>query len=94
MANLFAWINTDARYHGIAQVPLAANDHAALKHACFLDASRVTTFREQELQAALDRGCISSGLAARVIACVQAEQPRTLTPSQLALFTANLAKVA
>lgn len=35
---LFLWINTEARHHGVAQMPLAANDYPeALKHDCFLD---------------------------------------------------------
>ena len=89
-SKLFIWINTLPRQHGVAQLQLAAVDHGALTHECYLDCSRVTTFLKHELDAALDRGRISPALAQRIVAFVQAENPKTLTPAQLSLIGTNL----
>lgn len=89
--NLFIWINSRPRAHGVAQMPLAAADHVALSHECHLDCSRVTTFRPAELDAALDRGRIMSDLAARIVAFVTLTQPKTLTPGQQQTIRTNLA---
>ena len=54
---LFLWINSKSRPHDVGQLSLTATDHAALKHDCFLDCSRVTTFTA-ELATARHRGPI------------------------------------
>lgn len=91
--NLFLWINTLPRHHGIAQFGLAAADHAALTHACFLDCSRVTTFRAAELSAAIDRGKITNPLAQAIRAFIDANPPKTMPPKQRELILANLATI-
>ena len=91
---LFIWINTDARKHGIAQMPLVAADHPqALTHNCHLDCSRVTTFRAPELAAAQDRGLISADLAERIAEFITAQKPKTLTPGQTQTVLTNLALI-
>jgi hypothetical protein len=88
--DLFFWINTDARPHGIGQFALEAGDHAALTHSCHLDCSRATTFLPNELQTAQHRGAISSDLAARIVQYLKGHPPKTLTPRYLKLAIDNL----
>ncbi len=89
--NLFFWINTDSRPHGIGQFALAASDHArALTHDCHLDCSRVTTFPANELRDARDRDPISSDLATRIVRYFTDHPPKTLPPRHLKLAIANL----
>lgn len=88
--NLFFWINTNPQRHGIGQLQLAAADHDALSHDCFLDCSRVTTFAQHELDLAQHRGPISANLARRVVAFLQSDPPKTLAPRFVKLAIANL----
>lgn len=71
-------------------MPLAANDHLALRHDCYLDCSRVTTFREQELLSALNRGPISAAVAGRIVDLLRDHPPKTLVASQRTLVINNL----
>jgi hypothetical protein len=89
--NLFFWINTDPRPHGVGQFALAADDHAALTRDCHLDCSRATTFLPNELRDAKHRGAISSDLAARIVQHLTDHAPKTLTPRYLKLAIDNLA---
>lgn len=88
--NLFFWINTNPRRDGIGQVPLFEADHTALTHDCFLDCSRVTTFPPLDLAAAQHRGAISEAVARRIVAFLQDDPPKTLTPKFLNLAIVNL----
>jgi hypothetical protein len=91
--NLFLWINTEPRPHDVGQFALTARDHAALKHACYLDCSRVTTFGA-ELASALHRGSISKALAARIVEFIEKKPPKTLPGRYLKLIISNLSKLA
>jgi len=88
--DLFFWINTDARPHGVGQFPLAASDHSALTRDCHLDCSRATTFLPNELREAGHRGPISSDLAARIVKYLTDHPPKTLTPRYLKIAIENL----
>jgi hypothetical protein len=88
--NLFFWINTNARKHGVGQFQLSAADHQALTHDCFLDCSRLTTFLGHELRAAQDRGVISSQLAKAIVEFLVVNAPKTLPPVHLELAIENL----
>lgn len=88
--NLFFWINTNPRHNGIGQFPLAATDHAALAHACFLDCSRITTFSPMELSSAQHRGAISADLARRIVEFLKNTPPKTLPPCHVKLAVDNL----
>jgi hypothetical protein len=88
--DLFFWINTAARPHGVGQFALAADDHKALTHACHLDCSRATTFLPSELRGAKHRGAISSNLATRIVQYLTDNPPKTLTPRYLKLAINNL----
>jgi hypothetical protein len=89
--NLFFWINTQPRTHGVGQFALRSADHPALTRDCFLDCSRATTFLPHELRAAQHRGAISSDLAARIVQYLTDQPPKTLTPRYLKLARENLA---
>ena len=81
--SLFFWINTEARYDGDGQMPLSAADHpAALRHDCFLDCHRVTTFPQRELDAAQHRGPISADLAFRIARFLTDTPPDALRERQ------------
>lgn len=88
--NWFVWINTLPRYHGVAQLPLRENDHPALARDCHLDCSRITTFRDVELQQARDRGPISTVLANSIVEFLGNSAPKTLPESQRLAIIANL----
>lgn len=88
--DLFFWINTDPRPHGVGQFALEAADHAALTHACHLDCSRATTFLQNEIRGAKHRGAISSDLATRIVQYLTDNPPKTLTPRYLKLAIDNL----
>ncbi|MDO8837395.1 MAG: hypothetical protein Q7V31_00595 [Parvibaculum sp.] len=88
--NLFFWINTNPQRHNIGQLALVAADHGALKHDCFLDCSRVTTFSQHELDAAQPRGSISAALAQRIVALLENDPPKTLPPRFLKLAIDNI----
>jgi hypothetical protein len=92
--NLFFWLNTDPRTHGIGQLALAASDHQALSHDCYLDCSRVTTFPPSELKAAAMRDVISVELARRIVAFLQHTPPKTLAPRYLKLAIENLSTLS
>ncbi|HEY7548902.1 MAG TPA: hypothetical protein VH913_05210 [Hyphomicrobiaceae bacterium] len=70
--SLFFFINTKAALLAEAQVALAAADHPALTHDCFLDLSQAVTFPPQHLAAAQDRGPISADLTRRVRTALEA----------------------
>ncbi len=89
--DLFLWINTSPRPHGVGQIALSAKDHAALTHDCYLDCSRVTTFLPHELATARDRGPISAPLAQRLHQALTETPPKTLTPQTLQQLLAALA---
>lgn len=88
---LFFWINTKPQHHGIGQVALAAADHVAFTHDCFLDCSRVTTFQPHELGNAQNRGAISAALAQRIVEHLETNPPKTLPQRLLKLAIDNLA---
>jgi hypothetical protein len=88
--NLFFWINTQPRAHGEGQLALAASDHHALSHDCYLDCSRVTTFPPLELKAAEMRDIISAELAGRVVQFLEQTPPKTLAPRYRKLAIDNL----
>jgi hypothetical protein len=92
--NLYFWINTNPQRNGVGQFPLAAADHGALSHDCFLDCSRVTTFPQAELDAAQHRGAISADLARRVLEFLQNDPPKTLPPRFVKLAIENLSAIA
>jgi hypothetical protein len=92
--SLFFWINTEARRHGIGQLPLKSHDHDALSRDCYLDCSRVTTFLRHELKAAKHRGPISRELAARIVEFLMNAPPKTLPPRHLKLAIDNLSRPA
>jgi hypothetical protein len=87
---LFFWINTDPRSHGVGQLALAATDHPALSHSCYLDCSRVTTFPPLELKAAQPRDPISTELAEKIVKFLTDSPPKTLPPRHLNLAINNL----
>ena len=88
--NLFFWINTDPRPHGVGQLQLVASDHDALTHECYLDCSRVTTFSEAEMAAAGRRGGISKDLAGRIATYLAESPPKTLPGKHLRIAIDNL----
>lgn len=92
--NLFFWVNTKPRRHGIGQLALVAEDHSALTHDCFLDCSRVTTFAGVELAAAQHRGAISPVLARRIVQLLETDPPKTLPPRYIKLVIENLRPMA
>lgn len=88
--NLFFWINTKPAAHGHGQLPLAASDHSALSHECYLDCSRVTTFPPNEIAAAQERDAISQELAQRIVAFLRDTPPKTLPGRHLQIALENL----
>lgn len=60
--NWFFWFNTDRRFHGIGQLPIAANAHRQITHDCFLDLSGVKFASASEVASAADKGAINVGL--------------------------------
>jgi hypothetical protein len=87
---LFFWINTEPRFHGIGQMPLAATDHSALTRDCFLDCSRVTTFPVYELRAAQQRDPVSTTLADAIADFLDENEPATLPAAQRVAICAIL----
>ncbi len=88
--NLFVWINTNPRPHGVGQFKIVGNSHNALTHDSHLDCSRLTTFLPAELQAAQDRGPISNALALAILEFLETDRPSTLTDGHYGLLVANL----
>jgi hypothetical protein len=88
--NLFFWLNTEPRGHGVGQLPLRSGDHAALSRDCFLDCSRITTFLPPELAAAKDRGQISGALARRIVEFLSENPPHTLSPRHINVAITSL----
>jgi hypothetical protein len=86
--NLFVWFNTAAQRHGVGQLKCAAGDHPALSHDCYLDLSRVTTFRSDEIANAKPRDLISDKLKARICEAVKAGIA-TLAPRFTSLISDN-----
>lgn len=91
--NFFIWINTDPRHHGIGQFELASGDHPALRHTCYADLSRATTFQPRDLATARDRGIISQDLAQRLLTYLEANPPRTLAKRYADLLAQMLSDV-
>lgn len=91
--NLFFWINTMPRAHGVGQLKLQPSDHAALSRECYLDTSRATTFIAPELQGAQSRGLISKGLATRIVDYLANSPPKTLAPRHLQVAITNLSAI-
>lgn len=85
----FLWINTNAAFHGQGQIPLTAADHPALKHDCFLDASRVLSHAKSDI--AHERDEISAGLAKRIHAELSASPPAKLPRTHLQVILEALA---
>ena len=92
--NLFVWINTNPRPHGVGQFKIDGNSHGALNHESHLDCSRLTTFLPAELHAAQDRGPISPELASAIVEWLEAERPITLTDGHYKLLLDNLRAIA
>lgn len=91
VSDLFLWINTKPRSHGIGQFRLRPSDHPeALTHECNLDCSQVTTFLPHELRASQHRGLISKDLARRIVQFLTDSPPKTLAPRHLKLIVENL----
>lgn len=88
--NLFFWINSNRQRHAVGQILLMANEHGALSHDCFLDCSRVTTFRPDELSNARDRGPISVDLALGVVTMLRDHPPKTLSNRYAGIAIENL----
>jgi hypothetical protein len=87
--NLFVWFNTEAQRHGCGQLKCTLGDHpAALTRDCYLDLSRVTTFRPTEIANAKPRGPISDDLKKKVCSVVEAGIP-TLLPLYAKLILKN-----
>jgi hypothetical protein len=92
---LFLWINTEPRQHGVGQMPLTSADHPqALKHDCYLDCSRVTTFPPGEMANAKARGSISPALAAKIADFIEENRPVTLRIEQQRLIVDGLREIA
>jgi hypothetical protein len=88
---LFLWINSEARKHGVGQMPLVQTDiPSVLSHDSVLDCSRLTTFLPKELAMARHRASISGGLAGRIIDYLEKTRPKTLPPRHLRLIIENL----
>lgn len=81
--NQFLWINTNPARHGVGQFELAGDDHAALDRPCFLDCSRLTTFSEEEMATARNRGPITPNLAKRILEFIKENPPSTLRGFQV-----------
>jgi hypothetical protein len=86
--NLFVWFNTDPQAHGVGQLKCSAEEHSALSHDCYLDLSRVTTFRAAELTNAQRRDLISKELRKRICGVIEAGV-ETLAPRFAQLIAEN-----
>lgn len=60
--NWVFWFNSEARFHGIAQLPIAARSHAAIPKDCFLDLAGVKVLSAAEIAVAEDKGPINEAL--------------------------------
>jgi hypothetical protein len=89
--NLFVWFNTGAQRHGVGQLKCTRADHSALTHDCYLDLSRVTTFRPEEILKAQPRDPISKALKKRICTMVEAGIT-TLAPRFAKLISDNFSK--
>lgn len=65
--NWFFWFNSDAKHHGIGQLPAPNGCHPAITKDCFLDLSGVKTFTPKDLATARDRGPLSNPFKVLVI---------------------------
>jgi hypothetical protein len=93
VSNLFVWFNTAAQRHGCGQLKCAPGDHPALSRDCYLDLSRVTTFRSIEIANAKPRGPISDDLKKRICCIVEAGIP-TLLPVHAKIILRNFSSGA
>jgi hypothetical protein len=66
-ASWICWFNSDARFHGIAQMEVAEKEHQACTRDCFLDLSQVQQVRLDEQRGAVDEGLISAALRQRIL---------------------------
>lgn len=87
---LFFWINSLPRPHGVGQFQLVEADHGALRHDCFLDCSRLTTFPAGELAQKQARGPIRYELSQRIAEFLATNPPKTLPKIHLDLAVQNL----
>jgi hypothetical protein len=87
---LFVWFNTHAQPHGVGQLQCTRSDHPALTHDCYLDLSRVTTFRAAEIANAQPRAPIPDELKKKICSMVRAGIP-TLAPRYTKLILENFA---
>ena len=87
--NFLFWFNSEAAYHGIAQMQVAAGEAPAITKDCFLDLSGAKGISEAEIAAANHRGPISDAFAARISA-ILSEPVATLPESHRQLALKNL----
>lgn len=82
------WFNSEASFHGIAQLPVKVGEHTAITKDCFLDLSEIKGLSDIELQSAKDRGPVSDALKKRIIEMLK--QPiKTLPQGQRMLALKN-----
>lgn len=91
--NLFFWINTNPRTHGVGQFALSEQDHRSLSRDCFLDLSRMTTFLPVDLDAAQPRGPISQQLAEQICSYLEQRPPKTLSAAQVSIAVQALSQI-
>jgi hypothetical protein len=85
------WFNSDARFHGIGQMPVARGEHRACPKDCYLDLSAVQRIRLDEEKVAEDEGLISEALRKRLIA--ELKKPnRMLAPALRTTIINNLSR--
>lgn len=77
-ANWICWFNSNARFHGVAQMPVAANEHQVCTRDCYLDLSQVQQVRLDEQRGAVDEGLISDALRQRIL--IELGKPNRLLP--------------
>ena len=68
----FFWINSEPRFHGIAQIAVRPADHpSAIVKPCYLDLSSIKTFGQSDLASARDTGVLSGSLRGTVVAALR-----------------------
>lgn len=65
--NLFFWINSLAKPHGVGQLPVAVGLCNALRHDSYIDLSSLKSGSEPELATARDVGEISTALKTLIL---------------------------
>lgn len=64
---LFFWVNTAARHHQIAQIPIAAGETGGIVSDCFIDGSSVKTASPIDLGTARDMGPLARVVCDRLL---------------------------